>query len=146
MTSNYWNRHSPSDDVALVLKEWDDQIDNVNSTKSITVLRVSQTDINNLFLMFTDIKSDYEISKLNDTRAVVYNTNITAPFEKTSYIWSGTKWVRNILVNNGLSMNQNTVKIGGNLIQNSVINQGCYDLDFFNPASEFRFVIAITVL
>jgi hypothetical protein len=122
----------PLDGVVLDLKEWEDQTGNANSTRGVTVPRVFLTDINNLFPMLTGMESDYEISKRSHIGMVVYNMNITAPFEKGLYVWNGVKWVRNILANNGLSMSQDTVQMGGDLIQNTAINLGSYNLNFSN--------------
>jgi hypothetical protein len=52
----------PLNGAVLDLKKWEDQTGNANSTRGVTVSRVSLTDIKNLFPMLTGREFDYETS------------------------------------------------------------------------------------
>ena len=129
---------NPLKGALLDLKENDNG--DANSTNGMILPRVFLTKIDSLIPMLTGLESDYESLKPAYTGMIVFNVNPNAPFEKGSYIWDGMEWKlmntaaqKNIVARNGLSLSgSDTIKLGGDLEQNTTINLNDYNLIFSN--------------
>ena len=129
----------PLKGAILDLKEYDETAGNANSISGMMMARVLLTDEDNLFPMLSGTEANYEALKLRHAGLIVYNVNQTSPFEKGLYIWDGTVWNKvddaqqsSISASNGLNISSNTVKLGGDLEENTTINLNNYNLNF-NP-------------
>ena len=138
----------PLQGVLLDLKESDETNGNSNSDNGLVLPRVILSDLNSLSPMLTGSELSDGALKLKHTGLVVYNVNTSAPFEKGLYVWDGAKWNLlkanpsvNVTADNGLNLSGgSTVKLGGNLLQNTKINLfdtglNNYNLIFNNVAS-----------
>lgn len=127
----------PLEGVVLDLKEWEDQTGAENSKKGFTIPRILLTDINNLHPMLTGSEPNYNVLKLSHKGLLVYNVSSTSPFVEGIYIWDGTKWnLINTVADNGLSMNSNTVELGGTLKKSTTVDLGTFDLNFNNTTGK----------
>lgn len=128
---------SPLEGVVLDLKEWEDQTGAENSKKGFTIPRILLTNINNLYPMLTGSEPNYNVLKLSHKGLLVYNVSSTSPFVEGIYIWDGTKWnLINTVADNGLSMNSNTVELGGTLKKSTTVDLGAFDLNFNNTTGK----------
>lgn len=127
----------PVKGALLDLKENDEANGGANSISGLMLARVSLTDENNLYPMLTGTEPNYSSLKPRYTGLIVYNVNTTSTLEKGLNIWNGSKWERinsaqqnSILADNGLNVSGTTVKLGGDLKENTTINLQNYLLNF----------------
>ena len=129
----------PLKGALLELKQSDDTSGSENSNGGLILPRVSLNAINTLAPMLTGSDLSDASLKPSYTGLMVYNVNEASSFEKGLYIWDGTQWNRintslidSIAAKNGLyfSTAGDTIKLGGNLTENTAINQSTYNLQF----------------
>jgi len=130
---------TPLKGALLDLKEYNETNGNANSNGGMTLPRVYLVGVDTLLPILTGLETNYQALKPQYTGLVVYNVNATAPLEKGLYVWDGAQWnglnasqVSNISVKNGLTMLNDTVKLGGDLTENTTVNLLNYNLNF-NP-------------
>jgi len=125
---------NPQKGVLLDLKEKDEVNGNADSDKGLVLPRVYLTNVDSLSPMLTGNEPGYDDLKPSYTGLMVYNVNPNAPFEKGIYLWNGTQWQgtndSGITAKNGLTASGNTVQLGGDLSQNTVLNLNDYNLIF----------------
>lgn len=122
----------PLKGVLLDLKQEVVEDDGKNSTSGMILPRVSLNSIDNLIPIFSGSSSNYA----KYTGLMVYNVNETAPMEKGIHVWDGTQWNHiktppqpdPVSANNGLTALNNTVKLGGTLNGNALINLRNFNL------------------
>jgi hypothetical protein len=62
---------------------------------------------------------------------MVYNLTDTGDFSPGTYVWNGAQWVKEMIhANNGLTNSGDTIRLGGALLDSTVINQGGHALNF----------------
>lgn len=135
-------KSAPLKGVLLDLKESNELNGNSNSKSGMMMARVFLHEIDSLAPMLTNADLNYETLKPSYTGLIVYNVNATAPLEKGLYIWDGNIWNKlnttsqqnNTVANNGLNLLEDTIKLGGDLGQNTAINLLNYNLNL-NPVS-----------
>jgi len=109
-----------------------------NSNKGMMLPRVVLSAIDNLSPMLSGSDVTDETLKPSYTGLVVYNVGIVPPFEKGMYIWDGAKWnkmnissLTSVKARNGLTVaGIDTVLLGGDLVENTIINLGDSNLIF----------------
>lgn len=122
----------PLQGTLLDLKENEDSLGGITSTRGIILPRVSLSDLSELSPIITGSEPNYESQKLRYKGVTVYNINATSPLQEGIYIWSGMKWnlvntdvSRNAL--NGLNLETNNIKLGGILTEKTIISQNNND-------------------
>jgi hypothetical protein len=138
---------TPNEGSLLQLKEIAGVNDDaVNAYRGLAMPRVNLTEIDQLFPMFLDNPDDptsgpnavYQANKLALDKIhvglTVYNLNATVPFEKGIYNWTGTQWEAvsqsKLKAGNGLTMSNDSLKLGGALIKSATLTLGANDLIF----------------
>lgn len=128
---------TPLEGALLDLKQWEEETGIRNSDKGLAIPRVLLTEIDNLKPMLTGTEPNYDLLKTSHKGLMVYNVSSTSPFVQGIYTWDGTKWnLVNTAADNGLSMNSNTVELGGTLKQNTTVDLGAFDLNFSNSTGK----------
>jgi len=127
---------TPLKGVLLDLKESSEVNGNANSNDGMVLPRVYLTNVDSLSPMLTASEPNYTTIKSRYTGLVVYNVNPNTPFEKGMYVWDGTQWNKlntsqpiSISVKNGLTLLNDSVKLGGDLTENTTINLHNYNLN-----------------
>lgn len=127
----------PLQGTLLDLKENEDSLGGVTSTKGITLPRVTLTNLSELYPILAGTESNYESQKLRYKGITVYNINTTNSLQEGIYVWNGLEWnpvytniSRNAL--NGLNIESNNIKLGGVLTENTIISQDNNDLTIDN--------------
>jgi hypothetical protein len=70
-------------------------------------------------------------TKKAHTGMMVYNLTDTGDFLPGAYVWDGAQWLKEIVnANNGLTNSGDTIRLGGTLLDSTVINQAGYALNF----------------
>ena len=114
----------PLKGVLLDLKESDASNGDANSEKGLMLPRVTLTNTKSLspILSGEDLNDATLIS--NYAGLIVYNVSTAAPFEKGLYSWDGTQWnlISPVSASNGLTLSNDTVKLGGDLTQATTVN------------------------
>jgi hypothetical protein len=90
----------PGDGFLLQLKDKANvQDDALNASKGLGLPRVSLTNLNELYPMFSDSDTNYQGTnkdKMKKTHVglMVYNVSTASSFEEGIYVWDGAKWVK----------------------------------------------------
>jgi len=126
---------NPLKGVLLDLKEFEETQGNANSAKGMILPRVFLTDPNELFPILTGSETGYENLKTSYTGLTVYNVNPNFLLDKGLYIWDGAQWHKSInaviSAKNGLTVvNSNTIRLGGDLEENTTLNLNDNNLIF----------------
>ena len=116
----------PLEGTLLELKDFDVSDGGMNAAKGMKFSRVELVEINSLIPLF--ITTNVTV-KATYTGTVVYNVTENTAFEKGLYVWDGTQWERfqtssdlvSINAENGLSVSDDYIQLGGNLIQSTTI-------------------------
>lgn len=128
----------PAKGALLDIKNQDADADDITSVKGgIVIPRVRLIDINTLQPFMDDTEPGIAALKKSHVGLIVYNLSQTGVFIPGLYVWDGTTWIKkeenpyaSIDARNGLSLTDNTLELGGNLIKETVINQAGYNMAF----------------
>jgi hypothetical protein len=114
----------PLDGTLLDLKESNELNGGFNSQKGLMLPRVTLTNVYTLSPILSGADLNDANLKPKYTGLIVYNVNTTTPFEKGLYSWNGTQWslLSPISAANGLNLSNATIRLGGNLTQNTTVN------------------------
>jgi hypothetical protein len=101
----------------------------------IVLPRVELENINTLDPFILSTSTDWALNsgiyKKDLVGLTVYNLTTTSPFIEGLYLWNGTKWtLANSDVENGLRVDDNKIKLGGDLIETTTIKIDGEDLTF----------------
>ena len=132
--------NNPSNASLLDLKTQESPEGGVTSTTGGLLLpRVELKEINSLLPFIAGGGTD--IDKTSNKGLLVYNLTETTPFQIGLYAWNGVKWVTytqndgvNFTANNGLTLSNSNVKLGGTLTENTKIS-GTNSLTLAIPTS-----------
>lgn len=123
----------------LDMKESVQSDGSADSEDGMMMARIFLSNIDSLSPILTGADPNYATLKPSYTGLIVYNVNTTSPLEKGLYIWDGNTWNKlntsvqnNLVATNGLNSLGDTIKLGGDLIENTAINFSNYNLNF-NP-------------
>jgi len=127
----------PLKGTLLDLKESEEENGNENSEGGLILPRVFLTNMSSLSPMLTGAELADASLKPKYTGLIVYNVNTSSSFEKGLYVWDGTKWnilnsipVDDVTALNGIHLSGKNFELGGDLIENTTINQTTYNLIF----------------
>jgi hypothetical protein len=128
----------PQKGTLLELKESDVSDDGANSKRGMIFPRVALSDPNNLIPMLSEADLA-AANKLQYKGLTVYNVTVNDDFNKGLYVWDGAIWKElkqaAIIAANGLSLLNDSIILGGKIIQNTNINLNNKNLTFNNAGN-----------
>jgi len=123
---------APLQGVLLELKQSDVSADDANSSGGMMLPRVNLSAMSSLDPILQGADATNPSIQIKYAGLIVYNATTTAPFAKGLYSWDGTQWRRmsSVMAENGLVLSVDTIQLGGDLTQSTIVNQNSYNLQF----------------
>jgi hypothetical protein len=131
--------NEPARAALLDMKTKNPGTDNVtveaNKPGGLVLPRVKLVNISTLQPFIAPTVSDWAEQKKVHEGMMVYNLTTNNGFSKGIYVWNGTQWEPSktsftLTTSNGLTKSGDNILLGGNLTNNTSLEQGAYTLDF----------------